>query len=168
MNGKIPSIFSDDNSVPKCNKTDILFLWDGANAGLVANNKQGIVSSTVVKYTNTDDAIDNKYLYYLIKNYQRYYKDKVGGTTIPHMNMAYINETPLLIPNQQEQTLIADYLDTVTAKIDAAIAQQQKMIDLLNERKQIIINRAVTKGLNPNAKMKDSGVEWIGEVPETC
>jgi type I restriction enzyme S subunit len=73
---------------------------------------------------------------------------------------------PILIPPIAEQTAIANYLDTATSKIDAAIAQQQKMIDLLNESKQIIINRAVTKGLNPNAKMKDSGVEWIGEVPE--
>lgn len=70
------------------------------------------------------------------------------------------------VPSLKEQDAIVSYLDTATAKIDAAIAQQQKMIDLLNERKQIIINRAVTKGLNPNAKMKDSGVEWIGEVPE--
>ena len=70
------------------------------------------------------------------------------------------------VPSIKEQNAIVSYLDTATEKIDAAIAQQQKMIDLLNERKQIIINRAVTKGLNPNAKMKDSGVEWIGEVPE--
>ena len=65
-----------------------------------------------------------------------------------------------------EQIAIANYLDSTTAKIDEAIAQQQNMIDLLNERKQIIINNAVTKGLDPNAKMKDSGVEWIGEIPE--
>ena len=77
-----------------------------------------------------------------------------------------LRRLPILIPPIAEQTAIANYLDTATAKIDAAIVQQQKIIDLLNERKQIIINRAVTKGLNPNAKMKDSGVEWIGEVPE--
>lgn len=70
------------------------------------------------------------------------------------------------IPTLEEQQAIADYLDTATAKIDEAIAQQQKMIDLLNERKQIIINNAVTKGLNPDAPMKDSGVDWIGEIPE--
>ena len=64
-----------------------------------------------------------------------------------------------------EQTAIANYLDSVTSKIDEAISQQQKMIDLLNERKQIIIQNTVTKGLDPNAKMKDSGVEWIGEIP---
>lgn len=70
------------------------------------------------------------------------------------------------IPTIEEQQAIATYLDRATAKIDEAIAQQQKMIDLLNERKQIIINNAVTKGLNPNAPMKDSGVDWIGEIPE--
>jgi type I restriction enzyme S subunit len=77
-----------------------------------------------------------------------------------------LKRLPILIPSRAEQDAIVSYLDTATAKIDSAIAQQQKMIDLLNERKQIIINNAVTKGLNPNAKMKDSGVEWIGEIPE--
>lgn len=70
------------------------------------------------------------------------------------------------LPPLNEQQAIADYLDATTAKIDEAIAQQQKMIDLLTERKQIIINNAVTKGLNPSAPMKDSGVDWIGEIPE--
>lgn len=70
------------------------------------------------------------------------------------------------IPAIEEQQAIATYLDTITAKIDEAIAQQQKMIGLLKERKQIIINNAVTKGLNPDAPMKDSGVDWIGEIPE--
>jgi type I restriction enzyme, S subunit len=69
-------------------------------------------------------------------------------------------------PPLQEQTAIAVFLDDKTAKIDGAIAQKEKMIALLKERKQIIIQNAVTKGLNPNAKMKDSGVEWIGEIPE--
>lgn len=72
----------------------------------------------------------------------------------------------ICMPPLPEQQAIASYLDTATAKIDEAIAQQQKMIDLLNERKQIIINNAVTKGLNPNAKMKPSGIDWIGEIPE--
>ena len=73
---------------------------------------------------------------------------------------------PFPFPPKSEQTAIANYLDSVTSKIDKAISQQQKMIDLLDERKQIIIQNAVTKGLDPNAKMKDSGVEWIGEIPE--
>lgn len=71
-----------------------------------------------------------------------------------------------IYPPFQEQTAMVAYLDRVTAQIDKAIAQQQRMIDLLNERKQIIIQHAVTKGLDPNAEMVDSGVEWIGEMPK--
>ena len=70
------------------------------------------------------------------------------------------------VPSLKEQEEMVSYLDVVTSKIDEAIAQQQKMIDLLNERKQIIINEAVTKGLDPKAKMKDSGIDWIGKIPE--
>lgn len=75
-------------------------------------------------------------------------------------------ELYLPVPSKEEQDAIVSYIDLHSTKIDEAIAQQQKMIDLLNERKQIIINNAVTKGLNPDAPMKDSGVEWIGEIPE--
>lgn len=164
MNGNMPSVYSEDNSVPQCTQNDILFLWDGANAGLVSSFHDGIVASTVTKFTCDNSNIVSTYLYYLEKNYQRYYKERVGGTTIPHMNSQYIASCPLLIPSIQEQQAIADYLDTATTKIDEAIAQQQKMIDLLNERKQIIINNAVTKGLNPDAPMKDSGVDWIGKI----
>lgn len=71
----------------------------------------------------------------------------------------------IAMPPKIDQTVISIYLDSVTSKIDEAIAQQQKMIDLLNERKQIIINDAVTKGLDPTVPMKDSGIEWIGEIP---
>lgn len=73
---------------------------------------------------------------------------------------------PFLEPPVEEQDAIVRYLDAATSKIDKAIAMQQKMIDLLNERKQIIIQSAVTKGLDENVEMKDSGVEWIGIIPK--
>jgi type I restriction enzyme S subunit len=69
-------------------------------------------------------------------------------------------------PPLLEQTAIAAFLDEKTVKIDTAIAQKEQMISLLKERKQILIQNAVTKGINPDAKMKDSDVEWIGEIPE--
>ena len=77
-----------------------------------------------------------------------------------------MKDIPFILPLEDEQEAIAKYLDAATSKIDEAIAQQQKMIDLLNERKQIIINNAVTKGLDPNVKMKPSGIDWIGDIPE--
>ncbi len=72
----------------------------------------------------------------------------------------------LSVPPLSEQTAIAAFLDRKTALIDQAIDIKQKQIELLKERGQILIHKAVTRGLNPNVKMKDSGVEWIGEIPE--
>jgi type I restriction enzyme S subunit len=69
-------------------------------------------------------------------------------------------------PPVEEQSQISNFLDRETAKIDALIAEQQRLIELLQEKRQAVISHAVTKGLNPNAPMKDSGVEWLGEVPE--
>ncbi len=69
------------------------------------------------------------------------------------------------MPPLQEQTRIADFLDRKTAQIDTAIAQKERLIALLHERRQILIHAAVTRGLNPDVPMKDSGVEWIGEIP---
>lgn len=77
-----------------------------------------------------------------------------------------LKDIPFVLPSKEEQNCIVNYLSNVTGKIDEAISQQQKMIDLLNERKQVIINQAVTKGLNPNVSMKDSGMDWIGQIPE--
>lgn len=73
---------------------------------------------------------------------------------------------PFLDIPKSEQIAIANFLDEKVGQIDAAIAQKERLIELLNERKQIIIQNAVTKGLNPKAPMRDSGIEWIGEIPE--
>lgn len=88
------------------------------------------------------------------------------STAIPSMTQTDLMNNSITLPPRAEQNAMVEYLDSVTSQIDTAIEQQQKMIDLLNERKQIIINNAVTKGLDPNVKMKDSGVDWIGEIPE--
>jgi type I restriction enzyme, S subunit len=69
------------------------------------------------------------------------------------------------LPPPREQTIIATFLDHETAKIDALVAEQEKLIALLKEKRQAVISHAVTKGLNPDAPMKDSGIEWLGEVP---
>jgi type I restriction enzyme, S subunit len=82
-------------------------------------------------------------------------------------NISYAEFSKLSIPYPpvEEQAAIARFLDRETAKIDALIAEQQCLIKLLQEKRQAVISHAVTKGLNPNAPMKDSGVEWLGEVP---
>lgn len=166
MLGKECRNFSLDTNVPTCQKQDVLILWDGANAGIVANNCDGIVSSTVVKYECTDENFDSQFLFYLFKNGEHFFKSKVNGTTIPHMNQKYIDEYLCIQPPLPEQQKIAEFLDRKCAKIDELMALQEKMIEELKAYKQSVITEAVTKGLNPNAPMKDSGIEWIGEIPE--
>lgn len=78
---------------------------------------------------------------------------------------SFVAEYHFSLPEISERTKIAAFLDHETAKIDALIDKQQRLIELLKEKRQAVISHAVTKGLNPNAPMKDSGVEWLGEVP---
>lgn len=107
-----------------------------------------------------------EYLYYaapifIIKN---------ANTNIygaPILNQDLIKNALVLLPPRTEQDAIVRYLDAATSKIDKAIAMQQKMIDLLNERKQIIIQNAVTKGLDENVEMKDSNCKFLGKIPST-
>jgi type I restriction enzyme S subunit len=88
------------------------------------------------------------------------------GATVESIEHEYLANTVFPIPSLNEQQKIAQFLDHETAKIDTLIEKQQRLIELLKEKRQAVISHAVTKGLNPNAPMKDSGVEWLGEVPE--
>ncbi len=89
----------------------------------------------------------------------------VYGANMPRASWDFIGSQLLPFPLPDEQHRIATFLDQKTAEIDEAISKKQRLIDLLKEQKAILINQAVTKGLNPNVPMRDSGVEWIGEVP---
>ena len=82
------------------------------------------------------------------------------------LNQQLMRSASFALAPLHEQVQIANFLDRETAKIDALIAEQQRLIELLQEKRQAVISHAVTKGLNPDAPMKDSGVEWLGEVPE--
>ncbi|MCB0102189.1 MAG: restriction endonuclease subunit S [Anaerolineales bacterium] len=83
----------------------------------------------------------------------------------PGLSVERIENLKIPVPPLPEQQAIADFLDRKTAQIDTLIAKKQRQIELLHEQRTALINHAVTKGLNPNIKMKDSGVEWLGEIP---
>jgi type I restriction enzyme S subunit len=87
------------------------------------------------------------------------------GVSYPAINSSELMRLKIPIPQQEEQSTIATFLSRETTKIDELIAEQQQLIELLKEKRQAVISHAVTKGLNPVAPMKDSGVEWLGEVP---
>lgn len=89
-----------------------------------------------------------------------------SGSAQENISSSQVGSLRFSLPPLSEQTAIARYLDHQTAIIDQLIQQKEKLVELLKEKRQATINEAVTKGLNPNAKMKDSGIEWLGEVPE--
>ena len=145
---------------------NIMLAWLG---GLGVSKFEGLVSPAYCTYKLIHDS-NPRFLHYLYKT-PLYLAEFARHSTgvVPSRWRMYTDDfgqVLTLLPPTNEQEAIANYLDAATSKLDAAIAQQQKMIDLLNERKQIIINNAVTKGLNSNVQMKPSGIDWIGDIPE--
>lgn len=110
-----------------------------------------------------------QFFYFLTQSkfFQEQLQSKSKSSAQAGVYMGDVSATSIMFPtNYEEQQTIAAFLDRETAKIDALIAEQQRLIELLKEKRQAVISHAVTKGLNPNAPMKDSGIEWMGKVPE--
>ncbi|UIZ56733.1 restriction endonuclease subunit S [Acinetobacter sp. SCLZS86] len=132
--------------------------------GLV--KEKGIITSAYLKLS-ANQHIDPRFAYRLLHSYDTtkvFYG--MGGGLRQSMKFEDFKRLPILLPSKDEQTQIANFLDHETAKIDHLIEKQQQLIELLKEKRQAVISHAVTKGLDPNVPMKDSGVEWLGEVPE--
>lgn len=110
--------------------------------------------------------LSRDYFFYYLFVIDDYCKATTKTSTFPAVSMELLKNCHIVFPSFCEQTAIAAYLDTHCAKIDNLISIQQKRIALLQELKQSVITHAVTKGLNPNVEMKQSGVEWIGDVPK--
>jgi len=109
-----------------------------------------------------------KFLFYFSKSNIFYIQIQLAlvSSTISNFNGNKYANMILPLPSYYEQKAISNFLDQKTAEIDSLIADKEKLIELLQEKRQAIITEAVTKGLNPNVRMKDSGIEWIGEIPE--
>ena len=142
-----------------------LVIWDGSNAGEFVKGKSGILSSTMAAATLTYP-LHSQYYWYLCISIEPEMRKNSVGMGIPHVNGDELKNISFGIPSNYEQKQIAEFLDHETAKIDNLIEKQQQLIELLKEKRQAVISHAVTKGLNPDVPMKDSGVEWLGEVPE--
>lgn len=108
-----------------------------------------------------------RYIAYVLDSvsFRKQIRSSVKGVKVYSITQSILKDQIVWYPSLTKQTTIANYLDDKTAKIDQAIALKEQLIARLKERKQIIIQHAVTKGLNPDAPLKDSGVEWIGEMP---
>jgi len=111
---------------------------------------------------------NTKFQYYFIQssNFQNKFKFSLTGL-IGGVSISTLKDFDLPLPPHQEQEQIVNYLDEKTTIVDKLISTKQRKIELLKEQRSSIINEVITKGLNPNVKMKDSGVEWIGKIPES-
>jgi len=163
--GEVSQWVFDENS-KIIEEGETLLLWDGSNAGEFIKSRRGVLSSTLA-LIELRAKIDQKFAWYYCKMLEIELKKQTIGMGIPHVSGGYLQSLAIFVPKEETtQTQIANYLDEKTGKIDDLIAKKTQMINLLKEERQAIINQAVTKGIDPNAKMKHSGIDWIGEIPE--
>ncbi|MFL0860398.1 restriction endonuclease subunit S [Vibrio parahaemolyticus] len=154
----------------KCEVNDlvmnIMLAW---KRGQGVSKYKGIVSPAYSVFRFFDNA-NPDFMHYLFRTdlYTGHFKTRSTGVIDSRLRLypESFFDVDILLPTLGEQTQIANFLDHETAKIDTLIEKQQQLIKLLKEKRQAVISHAVTKGLNPQAPMKDSGVEWLGEVPE--
>jgi type I restriction enzyme S subunit len=151
-------------------KNDILFMNRGeiGKLALVDEEFEGANLNSQIAYLRVQgDEIQYKYLLYFLSS--RYIENFIlsleHGSTLTQFPIKHILNIEVLRPSKSEQKAIADYLDRKTAVIDSLIAKKERQIDLLQEQRVGVINHAVTKGLNPHAPMKDSGIPWLGQIP---
>ncbi len=114
----------------------------------------------------SNDRLKNDFLWWLIPVIKSELDSVSTGSTFESVSVEQVENVKVFAPSINEQQRIANFLDHETVKIDTLIEKQQQLIQLLKEKRQAVISHTVTKGLNPDAPMKESGVEWLGEVPE--
>lgn len=141
--------------------------WQGS-MGISAY--RGIVSPAYITCKVNSQKIHSAYLHQLLRcnSYIGEYNRLSYGVRVGQWDMHYedFKKIAVALPTATEQIAIANLINTKLSQIDNAIAQKEKQIELLKERRQVLIHKAVTRGLNPDVPLKDSGVEWIGEIPE--
>ncbi|MDK1082291.1 MAG: restriction endonuclease subunit S [Anaerolineae bacterium] len=145
-------------------ENQVLIIWDGSNAGEFVRGREGIVSSTMAA-SELISEINSYFYWYACVCLEPEMRRHAIGMGIPHVDGDELKGSTIPLPGISEQRNIANFLDHETAKIDTLIEKQQQLIKLLKEKRQAVISHAVTKGLNPDAPMRDSGVEWLEEVP---
>lgn len=150
-----------------CLEDDILVLWDGSNAGeIIYNHPCGYAPSTTAVLHCNNIYCYFGYFKYNLKSLEKDLRANINGMGIPHVNGYYLKSSFILFPPLDEQKKIADFLDKKVSEIENLIDDTKKLIEKYREYKQSIITETVTKGLNSNVEMKESGIEWIGQIPK--
>ena len=148
-----------------CEKGDLIYAWSMSYGPYIWNEEKVIYHYHIWKTKLVSD-MDKMFSYYYLQALTESIKSQTHETTMGFVTMGIMNNSYIAYPrNIKEQKKISNYLDIKCSKIDEIIEKQQAIIEKLKEYKLSIIIETVTKGLNPNVEMKDSGVEWIGQMP---
>ncbi len=150
---------------------DLLITKDGTIGKLAIVqelDKPACLNSGVFVVRSTSKDFSTEFLFWILKSklFTQFNDFTSYGSTIQHLYQNVFVEFSFPFPRIEEQSAIATYLDRKTAQIDELIADKKRLLELYEEEKTAIINQAVTKGINPDVPMKDSGIEWLGEIPE--
>ncbi len=171
-NGKYP-FFVRSQTIEKINSVGanceaVLTAGDGVGVGKVYHYFNGKFDfhQRVYMLNNFNTASGRFVYYYLSSNFYKVAMEGNAKSTVDSLRLPQFLNFEFSLPAMEEQNKIVNFLDHETAKLDTLITKQEKLIELLKEKRQAVISHAVTKGLNPDAPMKDSGVEWLGEMPE--
>lgn len=146
-------------------KGDLLIGMDGDYNIRWWENDEALLNQRCCRIIEKEN-VSRRFLYYALPFNLKIINDLTYYTTVKHLSSGDIYNAKFPLPSFKEQTKIAGYLDDQTGLIDSIIEKKQQLIDKLKEQRQAIINEAVTKGLDTEARMKESGVEWLGEIPE--
>lgn len=174
--GKV--VYKDDEKIPLATKKSYQVLnkgeflinplnlnYDLISLRIALSDKDVVVSSGYIIVQNAIE-ISKSYFKWLLHIFDIAYMKTLGSGVRQTLSFTHIANSELVFPPLQEQTAIASFLDDKTQKIEEAIAIKEQQIALLKERKQILIHKAVTRGLDDSVALKDSGIEWIGKIPE--
>jgi len=154
--------FPKDSIVKKWNHL-VWMDWDFHS--VLWNNEDAILNQRIMKI-EVGKNLNSKYFYYMLFTPLKIINDITYATTVKHLSDSDIKEVFLVLPYLQTQQKISSFLDSKTLQIEKLIEKDKKLIELLKERRVSLINKVVTKGLDDGGEMKDSWVEWIGEIPE--
>jgi restriction modification system DNA specificity domain protein len=145
---------------------DILISWSATLDAFIWNYGKGWLNQHIFKAIPNVQKTHKNYFFHLMKIAMLNMSSDKHGSAMQHVTNQIFGNFQVPLPSLSEQKLIADFLDEKCAEIDKLSDDIQKQIDILNDYKKSVITRAVTKGLDPNAEMKDSGIKWIGDIPK--
>ena len=163
---KVTQLALDNGEIQLFPNHSIYLVSIGATLGKIGISEKSGTANQQINVISFNEDINPVFGFYFLKSISSNLINEVDFTTLPILNQTKTKDIFIPFPSIETQEIIANFLDQKTAEIDNLISKKQKLIECLKEERMAIINQAVTKGINPNAEMKESGIDWLGQIPK--